>query len=199
MKSFTRSIIVAAGTALLGLTLVLTGAGQAVAQGMQALLVKVTNTAANPVPVVPIATAGERVQLEVIGPQDPCSGGARAVRRLFPDGSIVSPFTVPEETVLVLTDLWGIISEDIPWSEGLIASLTASMANEGTSSRLSARAQLNADAVTSAIMPVSAHLESGVLGGAGSPVCVSASVLFSNGFGIAGINSAHIQGYLIAE
>ena len=201
MKSFARSLIAAAGAVLLGLTLVLTSAGQAVAQGMKPILAVITNTTANPVPVLPIATAGDLVQLETFGALDPapCTGGAQPVRRLFPDGSIVAPFTVPDGKVLVLTDLSGIVSENVPWSPGLIASLTASMGNGASLSRLSARAQLNADALASEIMPVSIHLENGVLGGGGAPVCISAAVLFSNGFGIAGVNSARIQGYLISE
>lgn len=48
-------------------------------------------------------------------------------------------------------------------------------------------------------MPVSTHVENGVLGGPGTPVCISAAVLFSSGFGIARVNSAQIQGYLISE
>jgi hypothetical protein len=201
MKPFARSLIAAAGAVLLGLTLVFTGAGQAVAQGMKPLLVEITNTTANPVPVLPIASAAERVQLETFGAPDPtpCTVGAQPVRRLFPDGSIVAPFTVPDGKVLVLTDLSGVVREDVPWGQGLIATLTANMDNGASLSRLSARAQLNADAVASTIMPLSTHLENGVLGGAGTPVCISAAVLFSNGFGIAGVNSAQIQGYLISE
>jgi hypothetical protein len=65
--------------------------------------------------------------------------------------------------------------------------------------RLTALAQLNADAIATGTMPLNVHLQSGVFAGSGATVCVAAAQLIGGGFGIADVERVQLQGYLIPE
>lgn len=198
MHILRRSLAIVGGLSILTLSFTLTSAGQAVAQGMKPLLVHVINTAETAVPVT-VVGSHEPVQLALSFEDDTeCSGGTRPVRRILPDGSIVAPFSVPEGKVLVLTDLDGVIDEDVPWTVGHIANLSVS-ATGFTSALLRASTPITADAVSSRILSMSTHLQSGALIGAGNAICVSASAIQPGGFAIAGVVRSDMRGYLIPE
>jgi hypothetical protein len=200
MNRLKRTLVAAAGATVLALSLTVMGGGHAMAQGMKPLLVQIINTDTNPVPVTPVLGAADRVQLELQGgPSEVCEDSSRDVRRVMPDGTTVASFSVPAGKILVLTDMEGVVSPEVPWSAGRVASLTAFIRTPGLNiPRLTALAPLNADAVASETMSLTIHLQSGVFGASGA-VCVSATTLFGGGFAVATVERAQLQGYLIPE
>ena len=73
MKTLKASLAAAAGLIVLTATLTLTDSGKAAAQPMKSLLVHVTNTTAEAVPVRTVLPAADRVQLEYRGGSgEPC-------------------------------------------------------------------------------------------------------------------------------
>ena len=200
MKRFKEVFFAAIALGALTLTLTLTSTGQAIAQGMKPMLVQIINTATNPVPVVPVISAADRVQLE-IGSDPACNGSSRSFRRIFADGSVEQPFAVPAGKVLIITDLQGTVRRfaDNMFPAGRIASLVVSVGTEPDQPRFAARAAITADAESSGIITVEAHSETGIAGGSNGLLCAGAAVLSHGGVNLASVDRASVQGFLIPE
>ena len=192
----------AAGLIVLTVSLTFTGSGNAVAQVMKPLLVQVTNTSAEPVPVTPVVPAADRVMLQFQGGgNEPCPDGSFPVTRIFPDGTSTSAFSVPAGKMLVLTDLEGIIRQDpgLQWTAGRVGALTAFQTSPFPRPTLRALGPLTSEAVSAEMVSMAVHVQSGVVMGPNVTVCVSATVIFPSGGGVADVVQASLQGYLIAE
>ena len=192
-----KSTVVAAGAST-ALMLALTDGGRVAAQAMKPLLVRVVNTAAEPIPVV---TTAERVVLTTLGasPSDVCPGSTREVLRILPDGSVVQAYTVPQGKMLVLTDLEAVVEQTaVQWSPGDLASVRGFFGSTVTTV-IHARGPLTPEAVSARVVAVSTHLQAGGVIGANFPVCVSAAITSHSGFYTAGLAEARLHGYLVAE
>jgi hypothetical protein len=143
----------------------------------------------------------DHVQLEYLGAvNNPCLSGAVPVARVFPDGTSVPTFVVPAGKVLVVTDLDGIIRQDVPWTVGRVGALGAGIpVGSITRAVLAAHAPLNADAVSAGMVAMSLHSQAGYLFGPDVPVCVFASQIYPNGGSRAQVVRARLQGYLISQ
>ena len=132
----------------------------------------------------------------------PCGGELGfPTDRVFPDGTR-ELFVVPAGKAFVITDLEGEIvrSSSAAWPVGSIGLLTATLTGAVANQQVRARVQLNGDAVSGGIATAKLQLESGVVADSGASVCLSASVLYSNGFGIALLGvDPRVHGYLIAH
>ena len=183
MTTLKHSLVAAAALIALALAFTLIDSRRAAAQGMRDL------------------PASDRVFLEYRPGTTSavCPQGTLPVSRIFPDGTVVPSFTVPAGRMLVLTDLEGVVRENIPWTVGWVASLDALMASDPSRLLLRASGQVNSAAASGGTLPVSEHLQSGVVVGANLDVCVRAIVTFANGFGVARVSQARLQGYLISE
>jgi hypothetical protein len=203
MNMLKTSVVAAVGVIVLALAFAISDGGRVAAQGIKPLLVQVINTVAEPVPVKPVVSAADHVQLQFQGAvSEACPAGTLPVARILPDGTSVPAFAVPPGKVLVVTDLEGTIREDVPWSAGSVGALHVGIQpgiQASARSLLAAFAPLNADAVSSAIVSMNVHSQSGVLIGPNHSVCVFATVIFSNGGGVADVNRVNLQGYLIPE
>jgi len=189
------AVVAAAG--LMVLTLALTDAGRVAAQGMKPLLVRVMNTAAEPIPVVPSA---DLVVLQFPAQStDACPESTHAVRRVFPDGTFVEAFTVPPGKMLVLTDIQGIVSKRFDWIVGEVATVSAYVGTSPLAVAIRAYAPVNADAASTEVIAVSAHLQSGGVIGPNMPVCVAPGMFFENGARASELQEARLHGYLVAE
>ena len=105
--------------------------------------------------------------------------------------------------VLVLTDMQGVVSAHFPavWNSshvGLIATLHARIQGVGQTQFFEARAQLNAAGASVQALPVQIHLQSGVVAGPSSIVCLGASVGKPNSSFTADAQ-ARLQGYLMNQ
>ena len=119
MNTLKACLGAAAGLVVLTLTFTLTESGRAAAQGMKPLLVQVTNTAAEPVPVTTVVPAADRVLLEFRGcTNNACPESTVPLSRILPDGTVEDAFSVPAGRMLVLTDLEGIIRPGYPMDGG---------------------------------------------------------------------------------
>jgi hypothetical protein len=149
-------------------------------------------------PAVPVA---EHVQLEYAGVlNNPCFSGAVPVARVFPDGTSVPAFVVPADSVLVITDVDGIIRQDVPWTLGYVGALGAGIpVGSITKTILAAYAPLNADALSAGMVSMSLHSQAGYRFGPGLPVCVFATQIYPNGGSTADVVRARLQGYLITQ
>jgi hypothetical protein len=201
MKRLTQFLVASVGVVLLALTLLLTNAGQVIGQSSKPQPVEVANSPARPVPVT-TTFAADYVTLEDIpGETGDCEFGT-STERILPDGTR-EPFAVPRGRVLVLTDMQGVVSANFPsvWSAshiGHIATLGGIIQGAGQSQYFEARAQLNDAGVSAQILPLALHLQSGVVAGPGSIVCLRASVGKSNS-SFAANARARFQGYLINQ
>lgn len=149
-------------------------------------------------PAVPVA---DHVQLEYVGGlNNICLSGAVSVARVFPDGTSVPAFVVPADSVLVITDVDGIIRQDVPWTLGYVGALGAGIP-VGSINRaiLAAHAPLNADAVSAGMVSMSLHSQAGYRFGPGVPVCVFATQIYPNGGSTADVVRARLQGYLVSQ
>jgi hypothetical protein len=182
-------------------TLTLNAGGRAAAQGMKALLVTVTNSVAEPVPVMTVLPPADRVLLEWRGGSgDPCPSTSLAVARILPDGSLVPNFAVPPGKMLVVTDVSGVVRQGaVPWTAGFAAVLN--VGTDLTPSTLTLRVfePLTSAAVSAEVAFVREHLHSGFVVGPNLHVCVSAAVQHGSGGGVASVTQARLTGYLIAE
>jgi hypothetical protein len=199
MKTLKASLAAAAGLIVLTATLTLTDSGKAAAQPMKSLLVHVTNTTAEAVPVRTVLPAADRVQLEYRGGSgEPCPSFASPVTRVLPDATTIPDFAVPAGRMLILTDVVGVVRPGIPWTAGFVAVL-----NVGTNLPLApvlrAYEPLTPEAVSAEVAFVPEHLQSGFVVGPNLNVCVSASLQHGSGGGTAQVVQARLIGYLIDE
>ena len=121
--------------------------------------------------------------------------------RVFPDGT-EEVFVVPAGQALVLTDLEGEITKKLSaaWPIGSVGYLTARLTSAVENQTVRARTQINGDAVSAGIATMELHLQSGVVVDSGASVCLSATVVYSNGFSSANVGSdVRLHGYLIAR
>lgn len=199
MKRFGTSLMAAVGIAIVTATLTFTSGAPAIAQGAKPLLAEIVNDAAHPVPVTSAIPAADRVQLELGPANSGCqSSESRTARRIFADGTEESPFTVPPGRALVLTDLYADATVGVtPWTVGRVVRVVATIESGAFPPRMAATAQLDAAAVLTGIVPVSLHLESGLVGGAGGLVCLGAGLESAGWFATALIQRAQLHGYLI--
>jgi hypothetical protein len=197
-KLLKATAVATVGSMVLMLALSTDGA-RAVAQGMKPLLVQITNTTAEPVPVI---SAVDHVLLlmQSGAPTGDCPDFAHEVRRVLPDGTIVAPFTVPPGKRLVLTDLQAVVREqfNVPWSVGDIASVDAFVGSV-SSTVIRAFGPVNGDAVANKIVYASVHLQSGGVIGSNSAVCLAQRIDIPSGGKAARLQQARLHGYLIAE
>jgi hypothetical protein len=183
MKMLSK-LLAAAGLTVVTLALTVTNGGGVAAHGAK-----------------PVVSVPDHVQLEYVGgPNNTCPSGAVPVARVFPDGTSVPAFVVPADSVLVITDVDGIIRQDVPWTLGYVGALAAGIP-DGSITRpiLAAYAPLNADAVSAGMVSMSLHSQAGYRFGPGVPVCVFASQIYPNGGSIADVLRARLQGYLISQ
>ena len=195
-------LVATARTLMLALTLILTTAVQVIGQSPRPEPVEVIHSDARLLSMVATPVAADYVTLEDdFGQPGACTFGT-STERIRPDGAR-EPFAVPRGRVLVLTDLQGIVSSQFPavWNAshvGHIATLVARIQSVGESQYFQARAQLNAAGVSSQLLPLEVHLESGVVAGPGSIVCIGASVgTFNSSFTARA--RARLHGYLRDE
>jgi hypothetical protein len=198
MKTLKACFAAAAGLIVLTATLTLTDSGKAAAQ-MKPLLVQVTNTLAEAVPVRTVLPAADRVQLEYRGGSgEPCPSFASPVTRVLQDGTAVPDFAVPAGRLLILTDVVGVVRPGIPWTAGFAAVL-----NVGTNLPLGpvlrAYEPLTPEASSAEVAFVREHLQSGFNVGPNLNVCVSAGLQHGFGGGTAQVVQARLIGYLIDE
>jgi hypothetical protein len=182
-------------------TLTLNDGGRAAAQSMKALLVTVTNSVAEPVPVLTVLPPADRVLLEWRGGSgDPCSASELPLARIFPDGTVVPNFAVPAGKMLVVTDVLGIVRQGaVPWTAGFAAALTVGTSLTSSAPALRAYEPLTSAAVSAEMAVVREHLHSGAVFSPNLNVCVSAFLQHGSGFGVAQVTQARVTGYLIAE
>jgi hypothetical protein len=202
MKRLMPFLVASAGVLLLALTLILTNAGQVIGQSTESQLVEVINSRAKPVPVVATPVAADYVTLEDDFGQDGGCEFGTSTERIFPDGTR-EPFVVPRGRVLVLTDMQGAVSARYPivWTTahvGFIATLGATIQGVGQPQYFEARAQVNGAAVSAQILPLEFHLQTGVVAGPGSIVCLRGSLGKANS-GFAANARARFQGYLMDQ
>jgi hypothetical protein len=201
MNTLKACLGAAAGLVVLTLTFTLTDSGRAVAQGMKPLLVQVANTVAEPVPVTTVVPAADRVLLEFLGFEgNACPAQTVPLSRILPDGTVENAFSVPAGRMLVLTDLEGLIrpNTNVGWVAGEVGSLNV-RTNSTLRTFLRAYGPFTNEAVSMGMVFLSTHAESGVAVGPLSNLCVSATVNFPNGGGIAEVGQARVHGYLISE
>ena len=201
MNTLKACLGAAAGFVVLMSAFTLTESGRAAAQGMKPLLVHVTNTTAEPVPVTTVVPAADRVLLEFLGFEgNACPAQTVPLSRILPDGTVENAFSVPAGRMLVLTDLEGLIRPDanVGWVAGEVGSLNV-RTNSTLRTFLRAYGPFTNEAVSLGLAFVSTHAESGVAVGPLSNLCVSATVSFPNGGGIAQVQQARGHGYLISE
>jgi hypothetical protein len=190
----------AAGTIVLTATLALTDGGKAAAQSMKPLLVQVTNTIAEAVPVRTVLPAADRVLLEYRGGSgEPCPSFASPVTRILPDGTLVPDFAVPAGRMLILTDVVGVVRPGIPWTAGFAAVLNVATNQPPPAAVLRVYEPLAPEAVSAEVAVVGEHLQSGFVVGSQVNVCVSAGLQHGFGGGTAQVVQARLVGYLIAE
>jgi hypothetical protein len=121
------------------------------------------------------------------------------VARVFPDATSVPTFVVPAKCWFV-TDLDGIIRQDVPWTVGRVGALGVGIpVGSITRAVLAAHAPLNADAVSAGMVSMSLRSQAGYLFGPDVPVCVFASQIYPNGGSRAQVVRARLQGYLISQ
>ena len=120
--------------------------------------------------------------------------------RVFPDGTR-ELFVVPAGKSFVITDIEGeIVKSFAAWPVGSIGMLTATLTGAAANHNVRARVQLNEDAVSGGIATAKLHLESGVVAGSGASVCLSAGVMYSNGFGTSMLGvDPRVYGYLVSH
>jgi hypothetical protein len=191
-----------AGAAVLALTatLTLTDSGKVAAQSMKPLLVQVTNTIAEAVPVRTVLPVADRVLLEWRGGSgDPCPDFALPVARIMPDGTVVPGFAVPAGRMLILTDVDGIVRPGIPWTAGFAATLNVGTNQAAPGPVLRVHEPLTPEAVSAEVAVVREHLRSGFVIPSQVNVCVSAGLQHGSGGGVAHVTQARLLGYLIAE
>lgn len=190
-----------AGLVVLTAIFTLTDGGRAAAQGMKPLLVNVINPVQEPVPVLTVLPAADRVLLEWRGGSgDPCPATALALARTLPDGSIVQNFAVPPGKMLVVTDVSGVVRQGaVPWTAGFAAVLNVRTDVAPSALTLRSFEPLTSAAVSAEVAFVREHLHSGFVVGPNLHVCVSASVQHGAGGGVAEVTQARLTGYLIAE
>jgi hypothetical protein len=193
MKRLMQLLVAAAGVLLLALTLILTNAGQVVGQSTRPQPVEVINSWAKPVPVAATPVAADYVTLEDVPGQDGGCEFGTSTERILPDGTR-EPFAVPRGRVLVLTDMQGAVSAHFP----IVATLGAIVQGAGQSQYFEARAQVNAAGVSAQILPLEVHLQTGVVAGPGSIVCLRASLGKANS-GFTANARARFQGYLMDQ
>ena len=199
MKTVKACLAAAAGLIVLTAMLTLTDSGTAAAQAMKPLLVQVTNTVAQAVPVRTVLPATDRVQLEYRGGSgEPCPSFASPVTRVLPDGTTIPDFAVPAGTMLILTDVVGVVRPGIPWTAGFAAILNV-RTNLSTDPVLRAYEPLTPEAVSAEVAVVREHLQSGFVVGPNLNVCVSAGLQHGSGGGTAQVVQARLLGYLVAE
>jgi hypothetical protein len=202
MKRLMQLLVASAGVLLLALTLILTNAGQVIGQSTKPQLVEVINSRAKAVPVAATPVAADYVTLEdVPGQAGECVFGA-STERILPDGTR-EPFAVPRGRVLVLTDMQGAVSAHFPavWNTshvGHVATLGGIIQGVGESQYFEARAQVNDAGVSAQILPLEVHLQTGVVAGPGSIVCLRASLSKANS-SFAANARARFQGYLMDQ
>jgi hypothetical protein len=202
MKRLMQFLVASAGILLLAATLIVTNTGQVIGQSIKPQLVEVINGTARPVPVAVTGFAADYVTLEdVPGEPGECVFGT-STERILPDGTR-APFAVPRGRVLVLTDMQGVVSADFPavWNSshvGLIATLQARIQGVGQTQFFQASAQLNAAGASVQALPVQIHLQSGVVAGPSSIVCLGASLGQPNS-SFTATAQARLQGYLINQ
>lgn len=193
----------AAGLIVLTATLTLTDGGKAAAQQLKAQLVNVivTNPVGQPVPVLTVLPAEDRVQLEWRGGSGGvCPSSVVPVARIFPDGTVVQNFAVPAGKMLVVTDVLGIVRTGVvPWTAGFAAALSVRTDLSPSTVGVTAYEAITSAAVAAEMAVVREHLHSGVVFGPNLHVCVSAFMQHGSGFGVAEVTQARVTGYLIAE
>ena len=143
----------------------------------------------------------EHVMLEasLATPPPGCDAG---VSRIFPDGSKdPSSFIVPSGKVLILTDIVGVIDEDVTWIVGDVVVLRALI--KGPLNQdveiLRAAGVLFSDSANSGTTAVNIHSQSGGLAGSGTSICLRVAWSRPGGSGLASVRDAHLEGYLIDE
>jgi hypothetical protein len=199
MNTLKACLAAAAGVIVLTATLALTDGGKAAAQSMKPLLVQVTNTIAEAVPVRTVLPAADRVLLEYRGGSgEPCPLSTSPVTRVLPDGTTVPHFAVPAGRMLIVTDVVGVVRPGIPWTAGFAALLRVGT-NLPQAPALRAYEPLTSAAVAAEVAVVREHLQSGFVVGPQANVCVSAGVQHGSGGGIAQLVQVRLIGYLIAE
>src|SRR5262245_41456674 len=127
----------------------------------------------------------EHVMLEenLASPPTSCNVG---VTRVFPDGSKdTSSFVVPAGKILIITDIKGVIGENITWFAGDVITLRALVIGPSNQEVeiLSASGVLSSDSENSEVTAVDSHSQSGALVGPGKAVCLIAFWTRSNGGG----------------
>jgi hypothetical protein len=200
MNTLKACLGAAAGVIVLTATLTLTDGGKAAAQSMKPLLVQVTNTIAEAVPVRTVLPAADRVLLEYRGGLgEPCPAFRSPVTRVLPDGTTVPDFAVPAGRMLIVTDVVGVVRPGIPWTAGFAAVLNVATNQPAAGAVLRSYEPLTPEAVSAEVAVVREHLQSGFVIGPNLNVCVSASLQHGSGGGVAQVVQARLVGYLIAE
>jgi hypothetical protein len=145
------------------------------------------------------------VQLEsLFEPSETCTGAGPnmvPVRRILPNGAPASkPFVVPTDYVLVLTDIRGEITRDILWTPGWLGDLAAVIVGPGGSQTIRAvGGRIDDDAIETLLVTMQLHLESGVVAGPGSSVCLQASIRSGFGTSSADVLAANLYGFLMKK
>jgi hypothetical protein len=180
-----------------------------------ALLVAVTvsgrSAEATGIPVEPVATevaatpnVAELVVLErrFDATRGVCTSDVGVpTNRVLPDGTR-ELFVVPAGMAFVLTDIEGEITEKFgaAWFVGTVGMLNAVLTGGVANQYVRARAPINGEAVTSGILTLKLHLQSGAVADSGASVCLSAVVIEKNGFRSANVGTdVRVHGYLIAR
>ena len=169
---------------------------------MKPLLVQVTNTAAEPVPVTTVVPAADRVLLEFLGfTNNACPESTVPLSRILPDGTVDDAFLVPAGRMLVLTDLEGLIrpNANVGWVAGEVGGLNVQTNSQSPRTFLRAYGPFTNEAVSMGFAFVSTHVQSGAVVGPLFSICVFANVSHANGGGVAEVNEARVHGYLISE
>ena len=194
MKQFASSLLLSTGLLVLVFALIAGNTGQAFG----------APNASNTAQLSATVAADDLVMLQrrFTSGRGPCTGELGVpTNRVFPDGT-QELFVVPTGKALVLTDLEGEITKNpnAAWFVGSVGVLTATLTGAVANQTVRARAQINADAHSAGIATVKLHLQSGVVADSGASVCLRASVVYSNGGGIATLGTdVRLHGYLIAR
>ena len=195
MKQFASSLLVSTGLLVLVIALIAGNTGQAFGAPNASNTAQLSATvAADDLVMLQRRFTSIRGQV--------CTGELGVpTNRVFPDGT-QELFVVPAGKALVLTDLEGEITKNLSagWPVGSIGVLTATLTGAVANQTVSARAQINADALSAGIVTMKLHLQSGVVVDSGASVCLRAFAVYSTGVSTAHVGAdVRLHGYLIAR
>jgi hypothetical protein len=194
MKRLTSSLLVSTGLLVLGFSLTINNATEAIGRPVNSERAQGGVTVA----------ADDLVVLErrFAASNRPCVSSV-PTDRVFPDGSRAL-FVVPLGKAFVLTDIEGETRrvEGLNWLQGDVAFLRVTITGAVAPQSVKARTQLSPEAAAMGFTTLKLHLESGVVADSGAALCLSAYVVTSSASGelvkgaFAG-NDVQLHGYLI--